>query len=91
MSKRKKAEGVETIICDGRIAGLFKGFRNHDTIFKFQGGSSWRQDEYLYEYHYRDSPKATITKVVTTKDRKEILYLEVDGIATPVEVKGAYV
>ena len=87
----KKEEGIEIEICEGRLSGIFKGFRNYDTIFKFQGGSSWRQDEYFYQYHFRDSPKAKITKITRTKDRKEIFYIEIDGIETPVEVKAAYV
>ncbi len=86
----KKKDGKETEIYEGRIAGIFKGFRNYDTIFKFQGGTSWRQDEYLYEYHYLDSPRARVLKIVTT-EQKEIFYIEVDGVESAVQVKAAYV
>lgn len=87
----RKADGIETEIYEGRIAGIFRGFRNYDTIFKFQGGTSWRQDEYHFEYHYLDSPRARITKVITAADRKEIFYIEVDGVESAVQVKASYV
>jgi len=90
MATKVKKEGIETHIYEGRLDGIFKGFRNHDTIFKFQGGSSWRQDEYFYRSHHRESPRAQITKILT-KDHKEIFYIEIDGIETPVEVKASYV
>lgn len=90
MTEKRKEEGKETEIYEGRIAGIFAGFRNYDTIFKFQGGSSWRQDEYFYRSHYRDSPKARIVKITRAIDHKEIFYIEIDGIDTPVEVKASY-
>ena len=91
MTRKKKAEGKETIIYEGRLAGIFKGFRNYDTIFRFLEGTSWRQDEYLFEYHFLDSPRAKIVKIVTNNDHKEIFYIEVAGVASPVQVKAAYV
>ena len=90
MADRTKEEGMETDIYEGRLFGIFKGYRNYDTIFKFQGGSSWRQDEYLYRSHYLDSPNAKVVKVLTKKDRKEIFYIEVEGTETPVKVKPSY-
>ncbi len=87
----KKAEGIETTIYEGKLAGIFRGFRNHDTIFKFLEGTSWRQDEYFFEYHFLDSPKARITKIITNNDHKEILYIEIDGVMSAVQVKAAYV
>lgn len=87
----KKSEGIETTIYEGKLAGIFRGFRNYDTIFKFMGGTSWRQDEYLFEYHFLDSPRARIIKIITDIDHKEIFYIEVDGVASAVQVKAAYV
>lgn len=90
MTEKKKEEGKEAEIHEGRLAGIFTGFRNHDTIFHFQGGSSWRQDEYFYRSHYRESPRARIVKVIRKTDQKEFFYIEIDGIETPVEVKPSY-
>ena len=86
-----KDEAKETCICEGRIDGVFTGFRNHDTIFKIQGAGSWRQDEYLYRYHHLFSPKARVMKIVDEENHKEIFYLEVDGVKARVQVKYAYV
>ena len=83
-------EGHEDLIYEGRIAGVFTGFRNHDTIFKLQGGISWRQVEYHFEYHYRDSPRVKIVKITNKEKHKEAFYIEVDGVKTRVEVKSSY-
>lgn len=89
-----KEKAFEECIHEGRIAGIFTGFRNYDTIFKFEGGSAWRQDEYHFEYHYLYSPKAKIIRVreetVDHKVFKEIFYIEVEGIKRRVQVKGSY-
>lgn len=88
--KKMKEEGKETEIYEGRLTGIFTGFRNYDTIFRFQGGSSWRQDEYFFRSHYLDSPRARIVKVTRATDNKEIFYIEIHGTDTPVEVKMSY-
>lgn len=83
---------VEDLIYEGRLAGVFEGFRNYDTLFKFLGGSTWRQDEYLFKYHYLYSPMAKIVKVRKKKGGQvETFYIEIEGIDTRVKVKSAYV
>lgn len=83
-------DDIEDCIYEGRIDGVFKGFRNHDTVFRFQGGANWRQDEFFFAYHYLYSPKAKIIKVIDKKNRKELFYIEVDGVKHRVLVKSAY-
>ena len=81
---------VEDCVSEGLLDGIFAGFRNYDTIFKIQGGGAWRQDEYLFEYHYLYSPKAKVFRVLNKKDRKETFYIQIEGIKTRVQVKYAY-
>ena len=68
------------VIEDGQLKGAFKGFHNRETVFEFQGGGKWRQNEYKYNYYYSHMPFA---KVV---DRSGAYYLEVDGTNDSVEV-----
>ena len=82
---------LEDCVYEGRIAEIFKGFRNYDTLFKFQGGEIWRQDEYTYEYHHLFSPKAKIIRIRKRGGTKETFYIEIDGVKTRVKVKAAYV
>lgn len=86
----KKDDIDETCVCEGRIDGVFTGYRNYDSIFKIQGGGSWRQDEYLFQYHHLYSPKAKVMKIIRKEDLKEIFYLEIEGVKTRVQVKSAY-
>ncbi|MDP1526115.1 MAG: hypothetical protein Q8M20_09915 [Rhodocyclaceae bacterium] len=81
---------VAEIVYEGRIDGVFKGFRNHDTLFKLQGGSTWRQFEYYFEYRHLFSPKITIYKIRNKSNGKEIFFMAVDGVKTMVEVKSSY-
>ena len=81
----------EKVIVEGKLSGLFKGFCNHDTCFKFIGGSTWRQAEYVHEYHHLDSPRAKIIRAA--KEHKGIIdtfYIEVQGVKTRVKVKSSY-
>ena len=41
------------------IDGAWEGWSG-DTIVQLTDGSVWRQDEYLYEYHYAYRPKVEI-------------------------------
>lgn len=68
------------IIQEGQLKGSFQGFHNRDTIFEFQGGGKWRQNEYKYCYHYAYMPLA---KVV---ERQGAYYLEVEGMNDSVQV-----
>jgi len=42
------------------IDGAWEGWSG-DTIVQLTDGSVWRQDEYLYEYHYAYRPKVEIS------------------------------
>lgn len=88
--KEDNKEELEELIYEGRISGVFHGFRNHDSIFKFSGGSAWRQIEYLFEYHHLYSPKARILKLIDKVTRRERFFIEVDGVTTRAEVKSSY-
>lgn len=77
-------------ICEGRIEGIFRGFRNFDTIFKFKSGESWRQNEYHTEYHHLFSPRARIIRIESKIDHSETCYIEVDGVKNRVKVKSVY-
>ena len=63
-----------------RLKGAFQGFHDRDTVFEFQGGGKWRQNEYKHYYYYFYMPFA---KVV---DRDGTYYLEVDGVDNSVEI-----
>ena len=65
----------------GRLKGIFKGFKNRGTTFQFYGGGKWKQMEYKYNYQYFYMPDA---KVVYEKG---CYMMHVDGIDEPVEVK----
>ncbi len=81
----------EAVIVEGRLSGLFKGFCNRDTCFKFIGGSIWRQCEYVYEYHHRASPKARIIRAAKTDRRSlDVFYIEIEGVKTRVKVRSNY-
>lgn len=82
---------IEQVIHEGRISGVFNGFRNHSTLFKFQGGEVWRQDEYFFRYQHLSSPQARIIRAVVKKTRQELFFIEVDGGERRVAVKPAYV
>ena len=87
-------DDTEQEICEGRLDGVFSGFRNHDNIFKILGGGAWRQDEYLFQYHHLYSPRARIIKTIDKKNEKEQMetfYIEVEGVKTRVKVKPSYV
>lgn len=86
-----KEEEVERCVHEGRIDGLFKGFKNRDTIFKIRGCGCWRQAEYVCEYHHLDSPKARIIGIMDKKLRIEFFYIEIEGIKTRVKVLRHYV
>jgi len=66
---------------EGYLRGNFEGFNNYDTIFEFENGSKWQQDEYKYYYHYANRPKA---KVIEENGR---YFLEVKGLNSRVRVK----
>ena len=83
MVRRYDQATDEIVAAEGRLRGSFKGFRNRDTLFRFQTGSEWRQAQYHYHYHYAYSPNA---RVVQKGSR---FYIEVDGLADSVEVKRA--
>lgn len=87
----KQEELEEVVVLEGKLRGVFTGFRNFDTHFKFIGGYSWRQDEYLYQYHKKDTPRAKIIRVGKKGSPEEIFYIEVDGVTTRVKVKPSYV
>ena len=36
------------IVTDGYLEGNFEGFKDFDTIFEFDNGAKWQQDEYKY-------------------------------------------
>ena len=42
------------------IDGSWSGW-DGDTIIQLTDGSVWRQDEYLYEYHYAYRPKVELS------------------------------
>ncbi|MEK7996717.1 MAG: hypothetical protein AAB403_23175 [Planctomycetota bacterium] len=68
------------VIEAGQLRGSFKGFHNRDTVFEFQGGGKWRQNEYKYDYYYAYMPEA---KVVGDQGGYR---LQVDGMSDSVEV-----
>lgn len=69
-----------TIVEEGQLKGAFRGFKDRETVFEFQGGGKWRQNEYRYDYYYAYMPDA---KVVDGPDGYQ---LHVDGMDEPVEV-----
>ena len=78
---------IVELVEEGRIYGVFNGFRNHDTLFKLQGGHTWRQFEYHFEYHHLFSPRVRIYKIVSRKSGHEAFFLAVEGVHTVIEVK----
>lgn len=68
------------IVENGTLKGIFKGFKNRDTIFIFTNGSKWQQNEYKYHYHYVYRPHA---KVI---EKPGYFVLEVDGMNDSVKV-----
>ena len=68
------------VVEEGQLKGSFRGFHNRETVFEFQGGGKWRQNEYKYDYHYAYMPRA---KVV---DDHGGCRLEVDGMNDSIEV-----
>lgn len=70
-----------TIIEKGQLDGDFNGFKDTNTVFTFfLSGSSWKQNEYKYSYHYSFMPNA---KVVMKNGR---YLLSVEGMNDEVEV-----
>jgi len=69
------------IVTDGYLEGNFEGFKDFDTIFEFDNGAKWQQDEYKYLYHYAYRPRA---KVI---EDKGIYILEVQGINERIRVR----
>lgn len=69
------------MIAEGRLKGSFRGFRNRDTIFEFQGGRKWRQAAYRYQYHYAYMPLARVVQ----ENGRYMLF--VDGMNSSVEVR----
>lgn len=72
-----------SVVEQGQIKGSFRGFRNRDTLFEFNSGRTWKQNEYKNQYQYAYRPTA---RVVQDGGR---YYLEVDCMNTRVEVKRA--
>lgn len=70
-----------SVIEEGQLKGSFRGFKNRDTVFEFDGGRKWKQNEDKYHYHYAYMPKA---KVIDEGGR---YYLEVEGMNDKVEVQ----
>lgn len=70
-----------TVIEEGRLKGAFKGYHNRDTVFEFQGGGRWQQNEYRYQYHYAYMPEARVV------DDGGKVQLYVAGMDAPIEVK----
>lgn len=71
------------IVEEGQLKGAFRGFKNRDTIFEFNGGGKWRQAQYKYHYHYAYMPHA---KVIQNGGR---YVLHVEGIKDAIEVRRA--
>jgi hypothetical protein len=71
------------VAAEGRLSGSFKGFRNSETLFRFDDGSEWRQAEYNYCYHDAYNPSARVIQ------RGSRFYLEVEGLSQSVEVTRA--
>ena len=69
------------LIEEGQLQGSFKGFKDRDTVFQFDGGKEWKQNEYKEHYRYFYMPRA---KVVNEDGR---YYLGVEGMSEKVEVK----
>jgi hypothetical protein len=69
-----------TVVEEEQLKGAFKGFHDRETIFEFQGGGKWRQNEYKHYYYYFYMPFA---KVV---DRNGAYHLKVDGVNDSVAV-----
>tara|TARA_R110001606_G_scaffold399222_1_gene582282 strand:- start:2916 stop:3137 length:222 start_codon:yes stop_codon:yes gene_type:complete len=72
-----------SIIEEGQLKGTFKGFKNRDTIFEFNAGRKWKQNEYKYNYHYAYMPQAKVVSENTGD------YLIVEGMSDKVLVKRA--
>ena len=68
------------VVEEGQLKGSFRGFHDRETVFEFQSGGTWRQNEYKYDYHYAYMPEA---KVV---DDHGGYRLVVDGMSDSVEV-----
>ena len=71
------------IAAEGQLKGSFRGFKNRDTTFEFQGGKTWRQAVYRYHYHYAYMPRAKVVQ----EGGRYMLYVE--GMIDPVEVRPA--
>lgn len=66
---------------DGVITSGFRGFKNRDTLFKFQSGRIYQQAEYRYCYRYAYRPRAVVV------DGPDGLQLHVEGMSQPVRVR----
>ena len=69
------------IVEEGQLKGSFRGFKNRDTIFAFNGGQKWKQAEYKYHYFYAYRPGA---KVIQDGGR---FIIKVEGLNDSVEVR----
>ena len=69
-----------SVVEDGQLKGAFRGFHNRETVFEFQGGGKWRQNEYKYTYYYAYMPPARVI------EDQQGYRLEVEGLADSVEV-----
>lgn len=69
------------IVEEGQLKGLFRGFRNRDTIFEFYRGQRWKQADYKSHYYYSYMPQA---KVILDEGR---FILQVDGMGDSVVVR----
>jgi hypothetical protein len=69
------------IVAEGRLKGVFKGFRNRNTIFEFSEGPRWRQAKYKYRFHIAIMPRARVV------ERAGAHFLYVEGIEEPIEVR----
>ena len=66
---------------DGVIVSDFRGFKNRDTLFKFQSGRIYQQAEYCYACRYAYRPRAAVV------DGLYGLELQVEGMSRSVRVR----
>jgi hypothetical protein len=76
-------DDVELVIVEeGQLKGEFNGFKDENTVFRFQNGGTWRQAAEHYHYDFVDTPDA---KVMRDQAGRCLLYVE--GMPEPVEVR----
>lgn len=69
------------VVDEGRIVSDFRGFKNRDTLFKFQNGRIYQQAEYRYAYRYAYRPWAAVV------NGPYGLELRVEGMSEAVRVR----